>query len=214
MRKRGIMKGSFITFEGCEGVGKTTQVERLKRYLEESGQRAMFLREPGGTVISEKIREMLLSKENDKMNGKCEALLYSAARAQLLGEVVAPALEEGTIVICDRFTDSTFAYQGAARGLGMDFIDQLNKLTCGEIVPDVTIFLDMSPRKAFERKGGADKNDRLECQGVEFHEKVYEGYKEVARRYPERFVCVDASKDVDGVWQDVIEVLRKRTSVK
>lgn len=208
------MKGSFITFEGCEGVGKTTQVDRLKRYLEKSGQPALFLREPGGTVISEKIREMLLSKENDKMNGKCEALLYSAARAQLLGEVVAPALEKGSIVVCDRFTDSTFAYQGAARGLGVDFIDELNKLTCGEIVPDVTVFLDLHPREAFARKGGADKNDRLESQSIEFHEKVYLGYKEIASRYPERFVCVDASKDADGVWEEVIALLRRRTSVK
>lgn len=208
------MKGSFITFEGCEGVGKTTQVDRLKRYLEKSGQPALFLREPGGTVISEKIREMLLSKENDKMNGKCEALLYSAARAQLLGEVVAPALEKGSIVVCDRFTDSTFAYQGAARGLGVDFIDELNKLTCGDIVPDVTVFLDLHPREAFARKGGADKNDRLESQSIEFHEKVYLGYKEIAARYPERFICVDASKDADGVWEEVIALLRRRTSVK
>ena len=208
------MKGSFITFEGCEGVGKTTQVEKLRRYLIESGQDAIFLREPGGTVISEKIREMLLSKENDKMNGKCEALLYSAARAQLLGEIVAPALESGKIVICDRFTDSTFAYQGAARGLGVDFIDELNKLTCGDIVPDVTVFLDMRPEEAFKRKGGADKNDRLESQSIEFHRKVYDGYKEVAVRYPHRFVCIDASKDAEGVWQDVIALLRERTSVK
>ena len=208
------MKGSFITFEGCEGVGKTTQVDRLKRYLEKSGQPALFLREPGGTVISEKIREMLLSKENDKMNGKCEALLYSAARAQLLGEVVAPALEKGSIVVCDRFTDSTFAYQGAARGLGVDFIDELNKLTCGDIVPDVTVFLDLHPREGFARKGGADKNDRLESQSIEFHEKVYLGYKEIASRYPERFICVDASKDADGVWEEVIALLRRRTSVK
>lgn len=208
------MKGSFITFEGCEGVGKTTQVDRLKRYLEKSGQPALFLREPGGTVISEKIREMLLSKENDKMNGKCEALLYSAARAQLLGEVVAPALEKGSIVVCDRFTDSTFAYQGAARGLGVDFIDELNKLTCGDMVPDVTVFLDLHPREAFARKGGADKNDRLESQSIEFHEKVYLGYKEIASRYPERFICVDASKDADGVWEEVIALLRRRTSVK
>lgn len=208
------MKGSFITFEGCEGVGKTTQVERLRRYLKESGQQALFLREPGGTVISEKIREMLLSKENDKMNGKCEALLYSAARAQLLGEVVAPALESGMTVVCDRFTDSTFAYQGAARGLGTDFIDSLNRLTCGDIVPDLTVFLDMPPRKAFERKGGADKNDRLESQSIEFHEKVYAGYKEVALRYPQRFVSVDASKDAEGVWQDVIALIRARTRVR
>ena len=208
------MKGSFITFEGCEGVGKTTQVDRLRRYLDESGQKALFLREPGGTAISEKIRAMLLSKENNKMNGKCEALLYSAARAQLLGEVVAPALEDGTTVVCDRFTDSTFAYQGAARGLGTDFIDALNRLTCGDIVPDLTIFLDMPPRKAFARKGGADKNDRLESQSIEFHEKVYAGYKEVASMYPQRIVCIDASKDADGVWEDVIAVIRARTRVR
>lgn len=195
-------------------MGKTTQVEKLRRYLEETGQRALFLREPGGTVISEKIREMLLSKENDRMNGKCEALLYSAARAQLLGEVVVPALEEGVTVICDRFTDSTFAYQGAARGLGIDFIDELNRLTCGDVTPDLTVFLDMPPKKAFARKGGADKNDRLESQSIEFHEKVYAGYKEVAARYPERFVCVDASADAESVWKEVIALIRKRTGVR
>lgn len=208
------MKGSFITFEGCEGVGKTTQVNRLKEYFESTGQRAMFLREPGGTVISEKIREILLSKQNDKMTDKCEALLYCSARAQLLGEVIAPALSEGVNVVCDRFIDSTFAYQGVARGLGMEFIDTLNRLTCEELMPSLTIFLDMSPREAFERKGGADKDDRLETLGIEFHEKVYEGYKKVADMYPQRIVSIDARKDVESVWNDILHALRSRNLVK
>ena len=154
------MKGKFVTFEGGEGVGKTTQLAMIKKYLSEEGKDAVFLREPGGNAVSERIRAVILDRQNADMTGMCEALLYSASRAQLVESVIRPALEEGKIVVCDRFTDSTFAYQGVARGLGADKIDMLNSLACGDIVPDLTVFLDLSPQQAFERKGGADKDDR------------------------------------------------------
>ncbi len=189
------MKGKFITFEGCEGVGKSTQVRFLKEYLLNTNQDCVFLREPGGTDISEDIRKIILDTKNKNMTNECETLLYCAARAQLINEVIRPALEEGKTVICDRFIDSTFAYQGIARGLGADYVEQLNKLACNGVEPDLTIFLDLNPKDAFERKGGADKNDRLEQENFDFHQKVYDGYKLAAKRNPKRIVCIDASSD-------------------
>ena len=181
------MKGKFVTFEGCEGVGKSTQVEMLKEYLTARGGNFLFLREPG----------------------RCEALLYCAARAQLIDTVIRPALEQGKLVVCDRFTDSTFAYQGVARGLGAEYIARLNELTCGEVTPDVTVFLDMSPEEAFARKGGADASDRLESAGMDFHRKVYEGYREAARLYPDRIVSVDARPSADKVFAAVLAALER-----
>lgn len=207
------MKGKFVTFEGCEGVGKSTQVEMLKEYLTARGGNFLFLREPGGNAVSEKIRELILTKDYDEICGRCEALLYCAARAQLIDTVIRPALEQGKLVVCDRFTDSTFAYQGVARGLGAEYIARLNELTCGEVTPDVTVFLDMSPEEAFARKGGADASDRLESAGMEFHRKVYEGYREAARLYPDRIVSVDARPSADKVFAAVLAAL-ERAGVK
>ncbi len=202
------MKGKFVTFEGCEGVGKSTQVEMLKKYLSEKGGDFLFLREPGGNAVSEKIRELILTKDYGEICGRCEAMLYCAARAQLIDTVITPALNEGKLVVCDRFTDSTFAYQGVARGLGADYIAKLNELTCGEVTPDVTIFLDMSPEEAFARKGGADASDRLESAGMDFHRKVYQGYLESARLYPDRIVAVDARPAAEEVFTAVLSALK------
>lgn len=204
------MKGKFITFEGGEGVGKTTQLAMIKEYLKKEGVDAVFLREPGGNAISEKIRAIILDRENSEMTGMCEALLYSAARAQLVEAVIRPALEEGKIVVCDRFTDSTFAYQGIARGLGGDKIDILNRLACGDVVPDLTIFLDLPPKQAFERKGGADKDDRLEQEGMDFHIKVYEGYRQALELYKDRIVDVDCSEEAETVHKKIVEIIRQR----
>ncbi len=189
------MKGKFITFEGCEGVGKSTQVRFLKEYMASTEQDCIFLREPGGTNISEDIRKIILDTKNTTMTSECETLLYCAARAQLIKEVIEPALKEGKTVICDRFIDSTFAYQGYARGLGAEYVEELNDLACNGVKPDITIFLDLPPKEAFDRKGGADKNDRLEQEAVDFHMKVYEGYKEAMKRHPKRIVAIDASSD-------------------
>lgn len=204
------MKGKFITFEGGEGVGKTTQLAMIKEYLKKEGADAVFLREPGGNAISEKIRAIILDRANSEMTGMCEALLYSAARAQLVEAVIRPALEEGKIVVCDRFTDSTFAYQGIARGLGGDKIDILNRLACGDIVPDLTIFLDLPPKQAFERKGGADKDDRLEQEGMDFHLKVYEGYRQALELYKDRMVSVDCSEKADVIHRKIVDIIKQR----
>lgn len=204
------MKGKFVTFEGGEGVGKTTQLKLIERYLQEIGANAVFLREPGGNAISEKIRNIILDVENDSMTGMCEAMLYGAARAQLTESVIKPALQEGKLVVCDRFIDSTFAYQGVARGLGADNIDELNRMACGGITPDLTIFLDLPPKLAFERKGGADTDDRLEQEGDSFHQKVYEGYLQAAMLYPDRIAKVDCSGAPQDTHKKIIELFVKR----
>lgn len=203
-------KGKFITFEGCEGVGKSTQIRFLKSYLDERGLDCVVTREPGGSQIAEKIRDIILSSDNTGMDDTCEALLYAAARAQHLKDIVIPALDRGSLVICDRFIDSTFAYQGIARGLGEEFIDGLNKLSTKGIMPDVTIFLDFPPQFSFRRKGGADKGDRLESQNIDFHNKVYEGYKILAKREPGRFVAIDASGTKQETRDKILAALKER----
>lgn len=209
-----MSKGIFITFEGCEGVGKTTQVRLLKEYLEETNQECLFLREPGGNHISEKIREIILDSKNSTMTNECETLLYCAARAQLVGEVIRPALLEGKLVICDRFIDSTFAYQGVARGLGADYVDTLNKAACKEVMPNLTIFLDLPSKNAFERKGGADQGDRLEQAGAKFHEDVYKGYKMAEERYKDRFVSIDVSGTKYETQEKIRALLKERGYIK
>lgn len=185
-----MVKGKFITFEGCEGVGKTTQMKMLRDYLDGTNQPAEFMREPGGNDISEKIRNLILDKNNADITDKCEAFLYSSARVQLMEQKIIPMLNDGKMIVCDRFTDSTLAYQGVARGLGVEFIEHLNKLACGDFMPDATIFLDLEPKNAFSRKGGADTNDRIEMQSQAFHQKVYEGYLLVCDLYPDRIIKI------------------------
>ncbi len=170
------MKGKFITFEGCEGSGKSTQIRLLSERLKREGRDFIVTREPGGSAVAEKIRQIILDPANKEMCDECEALLYAAARMQHLKEIVAPALERGTLVICDRYVHSSLAYQGYARGLGFDYVAGINAPALGEFAPDLTLFLDITPSAAFERKHGADKDDRIEQLGLEFHAKVYEGY--------------------------------------
>ena len=203
------MKG-FVTIEGCEGVGKTTQIKLLKEYLEKRGVNAVFTREPGGSIISEQIRKIILDGRNKEMTDVCEALLYSAARNQHLRDVVIPALEAGKTVFCDRYTDSTFAYQGCARGLGEEYVTTLNRLAVGEYMPELTIFLDLDPVSAFRRKGGPDKKDRLETQGDEFFRAVYKGYLTAAEREPERIVRIDASGSKENTHRLITETLIKK----
>ncbi len=178
------MRGKFVTFEGCEGSGKSTQLKLLGEYLSSSGADFIMTREPGGSAIAEDIRKIILNGEYVNMCAECEALLYAAARIQHLKEVVEPALAAGKLVVCDRFVDSSFAYQGEARGLGKEFIAGINSFALENYSPDLTVFLDIPPREAFARKHGADLNDRMEKAGMSFHEKVYEGYKKIAAEYP------------------------------
>lgn len=200
----------FITFEGCEGVGKTTQVRLVFEYMKKRGQDVIMTREPGGSEVAEKIRSIILDKENENITAKTEVLLYLAARAQHLDEIIKPALERGQTVLCDRYTDSTYAYQGVARGIGGAEVNELNRLTVGGFMPELTIFLDCHPKVAFARKGGFDEDDRIEREGMEFHTKVYGGYKQIAAAEPQRFVCVDASGTKAETHEKVLALLRSR----
>lgn len=187
------MKGTFITFEGCEGAGKSTQIRLLSQYLAEQGKECVVTREPGGSAISEAIRAVILDGKNTAMTDECEALLYAAARAQHLSDTVLPALEAGKTVLCDRYIFSSFAYQGYGRGLDMDFLRAVNSFALQGHMPDITLFLDIPPRSAFERKHGADQNDRIEQAGEAFHARVYQGYLRLAEEYPGQIVRVDCS---------------------
>jgi dTMP kinase len=203
-------KGKLITFEGCEGVGKSWQIRALKEYLIGINANFIITREPGGSLIAEKIREIILTAEHKEMDSVCEALLYGAARAQHIKDVISPALKEGKTVICDRYIDSTYAYQGFARGLGAEFVASLNALAVGNFIPDLTIFLDLPPEQAFERKGGADKTDRLENLDMDFHKKVYEGYKLLAQKEKGRFISIDASGSKADTHSKIIALLKER----
>ena len=205
------MRGKFITFEGCDGCGKSTQLRLLSEYLTKNGVPHIFTREPGGGKISEAIREILLSGKNMEMTDECEALLYAASRVQHLSDRVEPALSEGKLVICDRYVDSSLAYQAYARGLGLDFVSKINAFALEKYLPDVTVFIDLTPEAAFLRKHGADENDRLEKAGMAFHKRVYEGYKAVAAAEPNRVVCVDGNQTPDKVFADVLQILKEKS---
>ena len=199
----------FITFEGCEGVGKSTQIRLLAEGLGRRKVPCVVTREPGGSRIAESIRRIILDAGNSEMDDLCELFLYLAARAQHLKDIVRPALAEGKVVICDRYIDSTFAYQGYGKGLDANMVEALNRAAIGDLIPDLTIFLDLPPERAFMRKGGPDREDRLELMAQSFHEKVYAGYLEISRRAPERFVRVDARGSKQETHAKVLELMQK-----
>lgn len=204
------MKGKFITFEGCEGSGKSTQVALIKQYLEDNNVDYDFTREPGSTNISEKIRSLILDINNSEMTYECEALLYASSRAQLVKERILPALNKGKLVICDRYIDSSMAYQAYARGLGEDFLRKINSYAIENCYPDYTVFLNISPTEAFKRKGGMDKDDRLEQSGLEFHNKVYEGYLKILNTESDRVISIVPSGTVMETHEKIIAELKKR----
>ncbi|MBQ9728133.1 MAG: dTMP kinase [Clostridia bacterium] len=205
-----MTRGKFITFEGCDGCGKSTQLKMWSEYLTRSEIPHIFTREPGGGKISEAIREILLNGKNAEMTDECEALLYAAARAQHLRDRVEPALSEGKLVVCDRYVDSSFAYQAYARGLGVDFIGKINAFALENYLPDATVFIDLTPEEAFARKHGADENDRLEQAGIAFHKKVYEGYKTLAEQFPDRIVVVSGKATPEEVFANTFNALKAR----
>jgi dTMP kinase len=205
-----VKRGKFITFEGCDGCGKSTQLKMMSEYLSQEGIAHIFTREPGGGKISEAIREILLSGKNSEMTDECEALLYAAARVQHLNDRVEPALAKGELVICDRYVDSSLAYQAYARGLGVDFVTKINAFALENYLPDVTVFIDLTPEAAFRRKKGADADDRLEQAGMEFHKRVYAGYKKLAEENPNRFVCVDGNQTPEEIFSQIVAVLKEK----
>ena len=196
-------RGIFITMEGPEGAGKTTILKMLGETLKQEGYSVVLTREPGGIPISEQIREVILNKENTAMDSRTEALLYAAARRQHLVEKIIPALEKGMIILCDRFIDSSLAYQGHARGLDMDEIYHINKFAIGDFMPDITFYFDIDPAEGLKRISANNNREvnRLDLEELHFHEKVREGYQLVMERWKERFVRIDASQPLDVVFE-------------
>lgn len=206
------MKGKFITFEGTEGVGKSTQTRLLAEYLEKTGQPYIITREPGGDKIAEKIRRIILDADNVDMADETEALLYAAARAQHVKNVILPALKEGKIVLCDRFVHSSIAYQCYGRGLPLQFVLDVNAYALKNCPPDCVVLMEMSPKDAFARKGGADKTDRLEQSGDEFFEKVNKAYEDM--RNDREVLSIDPVGTKEEVLQRLINGLKERGLIK
>lgn len=208
-----MARGLFITVEGVDGCGKTTQAARIAAALEAAGHDVLRLREPGGVAISEKIRGILLDPAHGEMGDACELLLYEAARAQLVHEVIAPALAAGKTVVCDRFYDSTTAYQAYANGFDLESVKRANALAVGECRPDVTLVFDVDVDVAAARRRGRDAADRLELKGLEYQRRVAHGFRAVAAEEPRRVRVVDASRGIDEVfasaWQMVVSCLER-----
>ncbi|MGG7096851.1 dTMP kinase [Clostridium sardiniense] len=204
-----MKKGLFIVFEGGEGSGKSTMIDKVYEWLRECDYDCIKTREPGGISIAEQIREVILNKENTKMDGKTEALLYAAARRQHLVEKVIPALENGQVVLCDRFVDSSLAYQGYARGLGIEEVYEINKFAIGDCMPNISILFDISPEVGMARiKKNAEREvNRLDLEKLDFHNKVREGYDIIYRKNRDRMVKINADESIDKVFDDVKNII-------
>ena len=204
-----MTKGLFITLEGPEGAGKTTIIDMLLTYYQEQEKQIIKTREPGGIPISEKIRSIILDPKHTEMDARTEALLYAAARRQHLVEKVIPALNNGSIILCDRFIDSPLAYQGYARGIDMDEIWEINQFAIGNVMPELTIYFDLDPRVGLARINNTTDREinRLDLEKIEFHELVQEGYYKVIEKFPDRIRKVDASKPLEQVFQDTIAII-------
>lgn len=202
----------FVTFEGGEGTGKTTAMKAVNDRLLKEGYSTVTSREPGGTPIAEEIRNVILDKANTAMDPRTEALLYAASRRQHLVEKIWPALKEGKIVLCDRYLDSSLAYQGGARGLGIDEVLNINLFATEGTYPDLTLFFDLDPKVGLARiaaNQGREVN-RLDLEKISFHEKVRASFQELAKRYPDRYVTLDASKSLEEVAEDAYSEIKKR----
>lgn len=205
-------RGFFLSVEGPDGSGKSTQVEMLYQNLLKYGFDVRRSREPGGTPISEKIRAIILDRENAEMCDTCEALLYAASRAQHVHQVIRPAVEAGQLVLCDRFADSSVAYQGGARGLGVEKVRQINAPAVAEMTPDATVYLKIDAKTALARRYSASVPDRLEAESVSFHEGVQRGYEALLAAEPERFLVVDAARSPEEVAEDVLAKVLDRAA--
>jgi dTMP kinase len=205
------VSGIFITFEGGEGSGKTTIAEMVKKELINRGYSVMITREPGGVRIAEDIRKIIVSTDNTNMDRKTEALLYAASRRQHLIEKVIPALKKDYIIICDRYIDSSLVYQGIARGIGIDEVYQMNLFATENILPKRTIFFDITPEEGLKRiyKNQDREVNRLDLENIEFHQRVYQGYLHLCEKYNDRIVKIDASQNIEGVFNQVIEKIEE-----
>lgn len=204
-----MKKGLFIVFEGGEGSGKSTMIDKVYEWLRECDYDCIKTREPGGISIAEQIREVILNKENTKMDAKTEALLYTAARRQHLVEKVIPALENGQVVLCDRFLDSSLAYQGYARGLGIEEVYEINKFAIGDCMPNLSILFDIDPEVGMERikKNSEREVNRLDLEKLDFHNKVREGYDIIYRKNRNRMIKINADESIDTVFSNVKDII-------
>lgn len=202
----------FITFEGGEGAGKSTILERLVQRLTKEGYQVLATREPGGIPISEKIREVILDPNHTEMDARTEALLYAAARRQHLVEKVEPAIAEGKIVLCDRFVDSSLAYQGAARGLGIDEVFQINQFAIQDRMPDLTLFFDVTPEEGLKRisENKDREQNRLDLEALDFHQNVYEAYQQLLEKFPKRMHRINAKFDIIEVEEEAYKMIKTK----
>ncbi|NLL13614.1 MAG: dTMP kinase [Fibrobacter sp.] len=199
-----MRKGVFITFEGIDGCGKSTQLELAAKKLGEQSFPLLVTREPGGTAIAEKIREILISPQNSEMVNECELLMYLAARAQHVREKIIPAIEQGFVVLCDRFQEATFAYQGFGRNIPLDFLEKINSFATGGLSPDLTFVFDISVDLSNERMQKMNKaKDRLELNGRTFYQKIAEGYRFLAKKEPQRILLLDGSEPLERISEQV-----------
>lgn len=203
------MKGIFITLEGGEGSGKTTVINNIEKYFKNKGRNVITTREPGGIAISEQIRNIILDVNNTTMTKETETLLYAASRMQHLSEKVIPALNRGDVVICDRYLDSSYVYQGIARGVGIKNVEIANNFALNYL-PDLTIFLDVRPSVGLSRIKNRGKLDRLDLEAIDFHEMVYQGYKSVASMFSDRIVTINGENEIDVVINDIYSLLDNR----
>ena len=200
--------GKFITFEGGDGCGKTSVIKAVIEKLENDGYIIVRTREPGGSVIAEKIRNIILDVENTGMEYVTESLLYAACRSQHLHDIVIPSLEAGKVVICDRFVDSSYVYQGIARGVGFEKVKEINELVVGDNMPDLTIYIDATPEICLARRNSRDEaQNRLDLESLEFHHKVRNGYKQICEMYKDRIVTIDGDQPLEKVIEDTYLVL-------
>ncbi|CAI8889685.1 MULTISPECIES: dTMP kinase [Bacillus] len=206
------MKGLFVTIEGPEGSGKSTLITKLLPHFEKKEQKVIATREPGGIAISEEIREILHKQEHTMMEARTEALLYAAARRQHLVEKVMPALEKNYLVLCDRFIDSSLAYQGYARGLGIDKVFEINRFATEDCMPSLTIYLDIEPEVGLARieKDANREVNRLDMESIEFHKRVREGYLQVVDRFSDRIVIVNADQPMEKILEEVIQLVEDK----
>jgi dTMP kinase len=202
--------GKFITFEGGDGCGKTSVIKAIIEKLENDGHIIVKTREPGGSSIAEKIRNIILDVDNTGMEYVTESLLYAACRSQHLHDIVIPSLEAGKVVICDRFVDSSYVYQGIARGVGFEKVREINELVVGDHMPDLTIYIDATPEICLARRNSRDEaQNRLDLESLEFHHKVRNGYKEICEMFKDRIVTIDGDQPLEKVIEDTYSVLKE-----